>query len=307
MSFSSLVGFGLAFAIFILGILSLKSSLSAFSERLAPLLCRAFGHPLLGVMIGFIVTALVQSSSATNAMTVGFVAAGLLNLPQAFAVVLGSNLGTTLTAHAVAYSELNAGLALLTLSLMLQLVRAEDVKRVGAALGSVGAMFVGLWAIGQAVGDLAATPVGSRMFALFAEDQLGTLLYAAAITAIAQSSSAVSALMVELANTGVIGVDTAIVGVLGSNVGTVVTTMIAGAFAGALARRVALADLLFNVGSVALLWPFLGLFIAWVAQLSDHPGQQVAAAHTLFNLLGVGVMLPFIRSFSRLITRIAPM
>lgn len=306
MSLSTLLGFILAFAIFLMGIFSLKSSLAVFAPSLAPLLRRALSRPIAGVAVGIVVTALVQSSSATNAIAVGFVAAGILGVPHAFSIVLGSNIGTTFTAHIAAYSELDAGVMLITVALLAQLMRRDAVKGAGSVLGGVGAMFVGLWAIGQVMGDLAGTPVGGRLLEEFSENRLGTLLYAASATAIVQSSSAVSALLVEMADVGVVSVQTAIVGVLGSNVGTVTTTLIAAAFGGALARRMALADLAFNVLSVVVLWPFLDLFGTWVVQLSGAPGRQVALAHTLFNVVGVILMLPFTQRFCRLIIRIAP-
>jgi len=296
------LGVGVALAIFFSGIFQLKLALRFFEPAIAPLLQTAFRHPLVGVGVGFISTAIVQSSSATNAVAVGFVSAGVLRFPHAFAILLGSNIGTTLTSQLVAFGTFQAGLLLLTLGLLLQLMPTEVGRKTGAVGGGVGGMFLGLWALGEVLSHLAGTRFGGSIVGIIQAGDASAFLFGAGLTGIVQSSSAVSSLMVVMAGEGSITVRAAIACVLGSNVGTVVTTLLASIGGGVSARRTAMADLLFNGLGVALFWPVLGTFATAVASLSDAPARQVAHAHTLFNMLCVALVLPIITPFCRFVT-----
>lgn len=303
MSVAMILGLAVALTIFFLGIILLKSSLKWFEPHIGPFLRKALDHPIIGVLVGCLSAAVIQSSSATNAIAVSFVAAGVLGLPHAFSIMLGANIGTTVTSQLAAFGTLEAGFALLTAGLLFQLIKGDNAKAIGAVLAGIGALFIGLWAFGGVAVQFTDTELGRQFVAHMSGHKESAVMYGALFTAIVQSSSAVSSLLVGLADAEVVMPDVAIAGVLGSNIGTVTTTILVALSGGMIARRAAVADLFFNVLSVLVLWPFFNTFVALMGYLSDFPGRQVAHAHTFFNVLGVLVMLPLINPFCRWITR----
>jgi Na+/phosphate symporter len=289
-----------ALAIFFCSLFLLKESLEALQPRVGPWLRRATGHPLQGALLGFLVTALIQSSSATNSMVVGLVAAGVLRLKHAFAVILGANVGTTITGQIVALGLGDLGLPLLVAGFFLQWVPRPGIHAGGKALMGVGGLFYGLWALGGSLAQLgAASGLGAFLAAAQASDG-ASLAAGALLTAVVQSSSAVTSLLVGLADAGVLPVRAAIAATLGSNIGTVTTTILASLSGGPLARRAAWLDLGFNLLGALIALVFMPYLAPWLAGLAVAPGRQVAHAHTLFNVITVAVALPFVDRIARL-------
>lgn len=305
MSVGMVLGIVVALGIFFLAIVLLKSSLARFEPVIGPLLRRGLHRPWAGVLAGVAATAVVQSSSATNAVAVGFVAAGLIGFPHAFAIALGANIGTTLTPQLAAFGSLEMGFLVLMIGLLAQLPKSEPIRIVGAALGGVGGMFIGLWAISGVMSQVLGSNLSPETMLIDVSVSDGVaMVYGMLVTGIVQSSSAVVSLLVGLAEADVLPVQTAIAAMIGANVGTVTTTILVALWGGAEARRTALADLLFNGIGLLVVWPFLALFASGMETLSDAPGRQVAHAHTIFNLMSVAVILPFIRPFCRIVMRL---
>lgn len=297
----ALLGVVLALAIFFSSLGLLKQTLIALEPRIGPLLRRAAGHPVKGAALGFLATTLIQSSSATNSLAVTMVGTGVLQIRHAFAIILGANVGTTMTAQLVAFGLQDFGLPLFVTGLVAQVLPHGMTQLLGRTLMGIGGLFYGLWALGHSLAGLGGL-LGLGIFVGGARvGDLASVAAGAALTAVVQSSSAVTSLLVGLADAGSLPVRAAIGGVLGSNIGTVTTTLLAGIPSGPIARKTALLDLLFNTVGVAFVAPLLGAFPAWMAVITELPGRQVANAHTLFNLVTVALALPWVGPVSRLL------
>lgn len=293
-----LLGAALALAIFFSSLQLLKRALVVLHPWARPFLSRAVGSPLRGAAAGLLVTAAIQSSSATNSVAVGLVAAGALRLEEALAVILGANVGTTLTGQLVAYGSSDLGAPLIALGLLLRALRRPAARAAGEAAAAVGGLFFALGALGQAL-SLLGDGAASRWLAAALESDLKAAAAGLGLTAVLQSSSAVTGLLIGLAEAGAVPPRAAIAACLGSNVGTVTTTLLAGLPGGPLARRAALYDLAFNALGAALLLPFVSHLAAGTAAIAASAGRQVAHAHTLFNAATVLLALPFVRPVGR--------
>jgi len=291
-------------ALFLLAMSMLTEGLEAFAGKgLERLLERATSSPVRGLATGMLLTAMVQSSSAVTIATIGFVNAGMLTLRQALGVIYGTNVGTTMTGWLVSLVGFGIpiemfALPILALGVGLRLLTSHARwKGLGQALAGFGLFFLGLALLKEAFGGLAAVasarleagPPGGRG-AYFAGGLVTTVL--------TQSSSAAIALVLTAAANGVLSVEAAAAAVIGANLGTTSTALLAVLRATAAARRLALAHVVFNaltaVVAFAIL-PVLLLGIAAVAHVLSLEGSAavvLALFHTVFNALGVALMLP---------------
>ena len=301
----ALLGVILALAIFFCSLWLLKGALAGLEPSVGPLLAPA-GNPVKGALLGFLATALIQSSGTTDSIAVTMVATGALRVRHALAIILGANVGTTMTAQLVAFGLHELGLPLLAVGLVVQLVPHRAARSAGCALMGVGGLFYGLWALGRSLAHLSEA-LGLSLFVVSGQmSDLAAVTSSAALTAIVQSSSAVTRLLVGLADSGSIPVRAAIGGVLGSNVGTVTTTLLASLAGGVFSRRTALLDLCFNLAGVVIVFPLLRYAPSCMAALTALPGRQVAHAHTLFNLVTVALALPWVGVVGRLLDGRSP-
>lgn len=283
---------------------ALKETLQRYENVLGPVLKRAAGGTVRGVTLGIVVTACIQSSSATNAMTVGLVGAGLLDLRHAFAIVLGSNIGTTLTGQFVAFNIYALALPAFLAGLVMQCFNKDGFRQGGRLMMSIGALFYGLWLMGEALQRLDQSSFLMSMLQRAEGSDWLSLLTGMLLTITLQSSSAVTSILVSLAEIRIISVKTGIGAALGSNVGTVLTTILASLSAGLVARRVALMDLLFNLFGALLFLPFISTIMSLMPMISLHPGRQIAHAHSFFNIVTVIIAIPLINQLASLVERI---
>jgi phosphate:Na+ symporter len=301
--------------LFLLGMALFTDGLKAAAgESLRRALVRFAGGPVSAFFTGAGITALVQSSSATTVATIGFVSAGLLSFPQALGVVFGANLGTTSTGWVVSLLGLKLSVAILAMplvgagALMRLLLRGRGAS-VGLALAGFGLIFLGIDALQSGMKGLAETLTP----ATFPDDTVfGRLLLAAiglAMTVIVQSSSAAVAMTLTALHAGRISLEQAAALVIGENVGTTVTAVIASIGGSVAAKRTALAHVLFNLVTGIVAFAFLPLFVraasAIASELGGEPGAtSLAAFHTAFNLFGVAMFLPFTGRFAALVSRL---
>ena len=273
------------------------------------LLGRISDNRFAGVGIGAAVTAIIQSSSATSVMVIGFVNAGIMTLAQATAIIMGANIGTTITGVLVSLSSLPISefMALLAfIGVMLTFVKKDKVKRIGGALCGLGLIFVGLDLMSAAFKGAAINNFFIEVFKVV-DFPLLLIFIGVLFTALIQSSSAATGVVIIMAGTGAITVQSALFIVLGSNIGTCVTAALAAMGANVNAKRTALLHLTFNVLGTALftviLWVF-GDFIVGALQslLPDNAQMQIAWFHVIFNVTTTLVLLPFIRQLVRLVT-----
>lgn len=295
-------GVALGLSTFLCGLFLLRGALRSFEGELRPLLERRLTSPLRGAAVGALAAALLQSSSAVNAVAVALAGGGLLRLRQAVSLILGANVGTTLTGQLAAFHPGPLGPAAFAAGAVLAFAGAGKLRRGGWALAGLGGLLSGLDLMARA---LQAGGTGA-VHSLAGAGDGAALLTGALITALVQSSSAVTATLVALAEAGILAVRTAVAAVLGSNVGTVVTTLVAGFSSGPAGRRVAAVDLAFNALGAALFLPLLPVLLSSAEALSRSPGRQVAHAHTLFNLVTVALVLPFVDPLCAALERLLP-
>lgn len=304
--------------IFLLGFEQMTRAMqSAAGSKLADGLARVSSNPVLGAMSGAGVTAIIQSSSVTTVLVVGFVSASVMTLPQAIGVIAGANLGTTVTAQIVALDVTRyASLMIASGFVMTFMKRRPIVRQAGGALLGLGMVFLGMDLMSGAVAPLRDQP---QVMALFqgAGGPLPGLVMGAAFTALVQSSSATIGIVIVLASQGLVDLETAIAIALGAKVGTCVTAVLASIGAGTPAKRAAGFHVLLNLGA-ALVWlpliPVLADIAVWMspsfpdlagtARLAAETPRQVANAYTVFAALNLLVVLPFTGPIARGLERL---
>ena len=286
--------------LFLYGMEHMSTSMQKIAgPKLKKILASLTNNRVLGILVGIIITALVQSSSVSTVMTVGFVNASLLTLKQALGVILGTNIGTTITGWLLALNIGKYGLPIVGLaSILFMFMKKEKARTNLSAIIGVGLIFFGLQLMSQALSPLKDMPEFIEMFKMFKVDSYFGLLKVAAtgaiITALIQSSAATIGITIALATQGLIDYPAAVALVLGENVGTTVTALLASIGAKPNAKR---AHTLINL--IGVLWVtsifriylhFLNLFIDPV----NHMGAAIAAAHTIFNISNVIILTPFV-------------
>ena len=305
-------------AFFLFGMTVMSRGLQAFGgEGLSGALAGLCRTPLRGVAVGALVTAAIQSSSATTVMVVGLVNAGVMTLAQSVGVIMGANLGTTVTAWLLALSASGGSTPLFallradTLSPLAALVgvalvmlsKKERGRQLGMSLSGLGVLFAGMEAMSAAVAPLAENPHFAELLTLFTNPFFGVLV-GALLTAVLQSSSAAIGILQSLTVTGAIGIGLAVPVVMGQNIGTCATALLSALGTEPNARRAALLHLYFNLAGTAILLPvFLLLYHTGVIPPTALDGGGVALVHTVFNLLSVLLLLPLSAALLRLASR----
>ncbi len=302
--------------LFIFGIQIMSDSLQkAAGSRLRRILDLLTGGPIRGVMVGAGVTALIQSSSATTVMVVGFVNAGLLTLVQAIGVVLGAHIGTTITAQLVAFKISQYALPAIAVGMAITMgsKQRERMRLWGQVILGFGMLFYGLVTMVTALKPLEGSDQFKEFFLQFGANPLLGILAGVMLTAVVQSSSATVGLVIALGTSGLIDFKTALPLMLGDNIGTTVTALLSSIGTSREARRAALAHCFSNIIGVAWVFVILSHFGKLVDIIT--PGnanspiaiaRHIANAHTMFNVFNTIVQLPFIKCLARLVTWAIP-
>ncbi|MCI6669005.1 MAG: Na/Pi cotransporter family protein, partial [Romboutsia timonensis] len=263
----------------------------------------------MGVIVGTIVTAIIQSSSATTVMVVGFVNAGIMTLPQAVGVIMGANIGTTVTAQLVSI-DIN-GLAPIALGIGIVLylfTNKPKTKHLAEVLIGFGILFTGMDFMKEAVQPLSEYEGFTNALLTFGKYPILGLLLGFGITAIIQSSSASMGMLVVLASQGLIPLNSALPILYGQNIGTCVTSLLSSIGASISARRAALIHLIFNVlGTIIFLIFLNGIVVKSVLYFDpDNVARQIANVHTIFNIASTLILLPFNGIIIKLATKLVP-
>ena len=311
-------------AAMMLGMKLMGGGLEKFAGgKMKVMLGKITSNRFAGVGVGVAVTSIIQSSTATTVMLVGFVNVGLLTLAQAANVIMGANIGTTITAHIVSLSGVGGGVDIGAIAAMIgcigvltaMFVKNEKVVVIGNILGGLGLVFVGLEVIStyakliMFIESGVPHPIVEK---IFMKDHFPLLLVliGIVITALVHSSSTITSLMVVLASIGVLSFENALFLALGSNIGTCLTSVMSSIGTQVNARRTAVIHLLFNTFGclifIAPLWIWGTQVTALFASMSNDVGQQIAIFHTLFNVATTLIMLPFIQLFVKLVCVLVP-
>ncbi len=276
-------------------------------NRMRRLLEVLTSNQLLGVLLGAGVTAIIQSSSATTVMVVGFVNAGLMNLPQAIGVIMGANIGTTITAQLIAFDIGAYALVFIALGVLPYVFgRQKRWRYLGQVLVGFGILFLGIETMKDAMAPLSETKAFADLTLALSGNWLYGLVLGTVMTAIVQSSSAAIGILQSLSLDGSITLGMALPILFGTNIGTTVTALLSSIGTSVTARRAAVCHLFFNAMGTLLFLPLLPWFAKIVAQTARTPIRQIANAHTLFNVANTIVLLPFAGLLAYLATRIIP-
>lgn len=308
-------------AIFIFGMNMMSDNLQKVAgEKMKSILSLLTKNPILGVLAGALTTAVLQSSSATTVMAIGFVSARLMGLPQAISIILGANIGTTITAQIIAFKITDYILAFVFIGFLVSFIaKTERVKSVGLSILGFGLLFLGIETMGDSMKPLATSPVFIDMISQVVDVPILGVAVGTIMTVIVQSSSATIAVLQNLAATAgpdgvtsVIGLTGAIPVLLGDNIGTTITALLASIGQSRNAKRVAVSHSLFNIsGCLIFIW-FIPAFAAFIQAISpagpeiEVISRQIANAHTSFNVAMTLLWLPFIWLMVKIVMRIIP-
>ncbi|NQT95939.1 MAG: Na/Pi cotransporter family protein [Candidatus Omnitrophica bacterium] len=260
-----------------------------------------------GVLVGAGITALIQSSSATTVMVVGFVNAGLMTLTQSLGVIFGANVGTTITAQIIAFKLTDYALPIIGVGMVLNIFSKKRFwKFLGLFLLGFGILFLGLNIMTSVVKPFANDPAVINAFVSINNRVLYGVLIGAAITALVQSSSVTVGIILGLVSIGLISIEGAIPIILGANIGTCATVMIASIGTSISARRAAIAHLLYNIIGAALFLIILKPFTLFITHTSSDAVRQCANAHTIMKIIETCIYLPFVGLFAKVVKKIVP-
>ncbi len=306
-------------AVFIFGMNMMSECLQkAAGEKMKSILELLTKNPVMGVLAGALTTAVLQSSSATTVMAIGFVSAGLMSLPQSISIILGANIGTTMTAQIIAfkisdyiYLFIFAGFA------VSYLAKTEKVKNIGQTVFAFGLLFLGIETMGGVMKPLAGSPFFINMIEKVADIPVLGVLVGTFMTLVVQSSSATIAVLQNFAEqpladgvTSVLGLAGAIPILLGDNVGTTITALLASVGQAKDAKRTALAHCIFNLSGCLLFIWLIEPFAVLIRMLSPAGpevaviSRQIANAHTMFNLAMTLIWTPLLPYMVRLVSGI---
>lgn len=277
-------------------------------ERLKGILEKITSNKIMGVLVGTIVTAVIQSSSATTVMVVSFVNAGLMSLVQATGVILGSNVGTTITAQIVSFNlEVVAPIFIGIGAILMLSSKKKKIKDIAVISVGFGILFMGMGLMSSSMKPIAELEIFKEIIIIMGRYSILGVLVGVIMTAIVQSSSATTSILVALAAAGTIDMKIAFPIVLGCNIGTCVTAIIASLTANKTAKKAALLHLLFKIFGTIIFLPLSVHVVKVVAYLTpNNLGRQVANAHTIFNIVITLVVLPISGYFVKFVNKVLP-
>ncbi len=307
-------------AIFLYGMMQMEEGLKAVAgERMKGILAKLTVNRFMGVGTGALVTAVIQSSSVTTVLVVGFISAGLMSLSQSIGVIMGANIGTTITAQIVAFKITKAALGMIAVGFaMLFIAKNENTKHYGVMLMGLGMVFFGMHVMSEAMEPLRSYEPFLNLMKTMDNPLVGVLI-ALVFTAIIQSSSASTGIVIVMASQGFISLQAGIALAFGANIGTCATALLAVIGKPREAVRAAIVHLLFNTAGVLIWLPFIGFIAALVtsispaypdltgtARLAAETPRQIANAHTFFNVANTLIFIWFTTQIARFVEWLIP-
>ena len=293
-------------ALFLYGIKLMSEALQFIAgDKMRQLIGTLTKTPLRGIFVGILVTVLIQSSTGTTLMTVSFVNTGLLNLNQAIGIIMGANIGTTVTAQIIAFKIEAFALPLVAIGVVLSMFkRTKQLSYFASGVIGLGLLFMGMQTIGAASGVIGKH---KDLLLVLSSNPITGVIAGMILTILIQSSAATIGLTMALASQGLIGLDAAIPIILGDNLGTTLTAVVVAMGASRPAKQAASAHVLFNlIGTVIFLLAF-PFYKELVIMSSPDIGRQIANAHTIFNVLNTVIFFPFVSLLAKLISKIIPL
>lgn len=307
-------------AVFLFGMNQMSESLQkAAGEKMRTILGILTKNPLMGALAGALVTAVLQSSSATTVMVIGFVSAGLMGLPQAISVIFGANIGTTMTAQLIAFDIGEYIYPILFISFVVQFVsKNEKVKDIAMVFFSFGLLFEGIQIMSSVMKPLATSPVFTELMLKVRDLPVLGVFLGLCMTLVVQSSSATIAVLQSFASqagpdgASVIGLAGTIPILFGDNIGTTITALLASIGQSRDAKRTAIAHTCFNISGTIVFSFFIPLFVRFIQFVSPKGpeveviSRQIANAHTTFNVVCTLIWLPLVPLMVKIVCRLVP-
>jgi len=298
--------------IFLLGIKFMGDGLQKFAgDRLRDILDRFTSNPFLGVVAGMLVTVLIQSSSGTTVLTVALVNAGFMTLRQAIGVIMGANIGTTVTAFIIGFNIGEYSLPIIAVGcFMLFFFKNQKVNVIGQAIFGFGSLFFGLKLMSGGMAPLRSLDFFHELIVNMSDNPILGVTIGTIFTLIVQSSSATIGILQGLYAEGAISLSAALPVLFGDNIGTTITAILASLGASVAARRAAFTHVIFNLVGTVIFLIVLKLFIMYVSflqsSLSLNPEMTLAFAHGSFNIANTIIQFPFIATLAWIVTKIIP-
>lgn len=283
----------------------------AAGDRLREILDRFTTNPIMGVLVGIIVTVLIQSSSGTTVITVGLVSAGFMTLRQAIGVIMGANIGTTVTAFIIGFDVGAYSYPIMALgAVLLFFFKKDRIQNIGQIVFGFAGLFIGLEMMGDGMKPLRDWDAFIDLTVSFSDHPILGVVAGTVFTLIVQSSSATVGILQGLYSEGLIPLGGALPVLFGDNIGTTITAVLAALAASVAARRAAAAHVIFNVIGTIIFMIFLPLFINYVDWISGVLGledkMQIAFAHGTFNVINTLIQLPFVGLLAVIVTKLVP-
>lgn len=308
-------------AVFLFGMNMMSEGLQKVAgEKMRYVLSLLTKNAVMGVLAGAITTAVLQSSSATTVMAIGFVSAGLLKLPQAISIIFGANIGTTMTAQLIAFKISDYIWPIIFIGFLIYFfAKKENIKYIGETVFAFGLLFLGINTMGSVMKPLASSPIFVSLIEQVADMPVLGVLVGTLMTVVVQSSSATIAVLQNFAAqagpdgvSSMLGLQGAIPILFGDNIGTTITALLACIGQSKNAKRTAISHSIFNItGTLVFIW-FIPQF-AWVVQAISPTGtevdvisRQIANAHTLFNVTNTLIWIPLLPLMVKIVTTIIP-
>ena len=308
-------------AVFIYGMNMMSECLQkAAGEKMKSILALLTKNPVLGVIAGALTTAVLQSSSATTVMAIGFVSAGLMSLPQAISIIFGANIGTTMTAQIIAFKISDYIYIIIFIGFIISFIaKSEKVKSIGQTIFAFGLLFLGIETMGDVMKPLASSPVFTDLIERVAHILVLGVFVGTLMTLVVQSSSATIAVLQNFASqpgpdgvTSMLGLAGAIPILLGDNIGTTITALLASIGQTKDAKRTAVAHCIFNISGCLLFIWFVKPFAVLIQHISPKGpeieviSRQIANAHTLFNITMTLIWVCLINVMVKIVMTLIP-
>ena len=313
MSVANILSMAGGLGLFLFGIRTMGDGLeNAAGAKLKRMLEVLTGNRFLAVLVGFVVTAIIQSSTATTVMVVGFVNAGMMSLAQAVGVIMGANIGTTVTSLLIALNFSSVAAASVLVGVILMLASKKTVvKNLGAIFTGFGLLFLGIDMMSDSMAPLRDSAGFMNFIVTVSESPLRPLfgiILGIVMTAVLQSSSASVGVLQTLAMQGLVPLKFSVFVLFGQNIGTCLTALFSTVGAKKNSKRAAVIHLLFNVigTGIFILIALLTPYVEWIEKLSPDPMAQIAISHIVFNIVSTVVMFPFAKALVKLSCLLVP-
>lgn len=313
MSVANILSMAGGLGLFLFGIRTMGDGLeNAAGAKLKRMLEVLTGNRFLAVLVGFVVTAIIQSSTATTVMVVGFVNAGMMSLAQAVGVIMGANIGTTVTSLLIALNFSSVAAAAVLVGVILMLASKKTVvKNLGAIFTGFGLLFLGIDMMSDSMAPLRESAGFMNFIVTVSESPLRPLfgiILGIVMTAVLQSSSASVGVLQTLAMQGLVPLKFSVFVLFGQNIGTCLTALFSTVGAKKNSKRAAVIHLLFNVigTGIFILIALLTPYVEWIEKLSPDPMAQIAISHIVFNIVSTVVMFPFAKVLVKLSCLLVP-